>query len=750
MRWTLPLALAGTLVAGATTVIGSPTVAAPAATPPPAPCAAFAAKPWCDTALSADQRAAKLLAVLTTNEKISLLAGDEYLGALGREGTHTGTSNGVPRVGIPTVYFSDGPNGPRQGKSTQMPSPMVIASSFDVDAAHLDGATIADEAVKKGNSFVYAPGVNIGRTPLNGRTFEYLGEDPYLSGKLGAAFIRGVQSQGVVANVKHFAVNNQEGQGSFSIPGIPVAFAGQGNRFFVDARVDERTLREIYLPAFEAAVKEGGVGTVMCSYNKVNGTYACENEHLLTAVLRDDWGFDGFVLTDYGAGHNTLRGLRNGLDLDIWPGLTYNPLAVSLALGLGNVDIGVIDLHVRRILRTMFEFGIFDRPLPVDDGSRIDAPAHAEVAADLGADGMVLLKNAGDLLPLPASTGTVAVIGPEADLIKNGGGSSAVEPLSLVTPLAGLRARLGTANVLYDDGKDAAKAAATAARADVAVVVVGDKMTEGSDKKAPTLNSGQTDGIDRDALITAVAAAQPRTVVALQSGGPVLTPWRQQVPALLEMWYPGQNGGTALARVLFGDAEPAGRLPMTFPASAAELVGAADPQAYPGVNGKAVYSEGVLVGYRGYDAKGLAPAYPFGFGLGYGTVAYDDLTVAPGTGGPAGTVARVSARLTNTSSRATAAAPQLYVGMPSPEGQVQAPRQLKGFDKVPLAPGESRVVTFDLDERAFSYWSTTADDWKVAPGCYRIEVGRSSRDLPLSAIVARGGASCAGAALTVS
>jgi len=706
-------------------------------------CGDVAQRPWCDRSLSPRTRAGLLLQAMTLDEKISLLAGDDLGGVSGQEGTHTGTSTGVSRLGIPDLYFSDGPVGPRQGKATGMPSPMSVAASFSMANAFADSTVIGDEVRRKGNDVVFAPGVNILRTPLNGRTFEYFGEDPYLAAAVTTGWIRGVQAQGVIGDVKHFAVNNQEGQGA-PAPGAPIGAGVDGSRMVVDARVDERTLREIYLPAFEAAVKRAHVGTVMCSYNRLNGTYACENEHLLNDILKGDWGFGGFVLTDYGAAKNTVNSLNNGLDLDIWPGLAYNPLAVTAALTTSQVSASTIDEHVRRILRTMFAFGVFDRPAYADDTSSIDEVAHNATAARVEAQGIVLLKNAEHLLPLRAKTlHTLAVIGPEADVIKDGGGSSAIDEFTMTTPLAALRARLGASRVVYDDGSDPARAAQVASAADAAVVVVGDKMTEGVDKSAPTLDAEQTDGIDRDALLAAVGAAQPRTVAVLQTGGPVLTPWRSKVHSIVEMWYPGQNGGTALARVLFGDVDPGGRLPGTFPKSAADLPTAGDPEAYPGVGETVQYKEGVLVGYRHYDAHGITPAFPFGHGLSYTTFRYSAPVVRRTTGG---SVATVTFRVTNTGTRTGVTVPQLYLGLPRPApGIVQPPKQLKGFAKVSLAPGHTETVTLRLSRRDLSYWSTAADEWQVASGCYRVMLGKSSREITGRAGLAWGAACGAGA-----
>ncbi|HEV2813968.1 MAG TPA: glycoside hydrolase family 3 C-terminal domain-containing protein [Solirubrobacteraceae bacterium] len=696
-------------------------------------CGDQAQRPWCNTALAPDDRAGLLLAALTRDEKIDLLAGDELTGVSGRAGSHTGTLNGVPRVGMPPVYFSDGPVGPRQGQATAMPSPMTLASTFSTDHAFRHATIIGDEVRKKGNDVVFAPAVNMMRTPLNGRTFEYFGEDPWLASRMAVGWTKGVQSEGIIGNVKHYAVNNQEGVGP-QPPGSPLGAAVVGGRLTVDARLDERTLREIYLPQFEAAVKEGGVGSVMCSYNRVNGSYACENEHLLEDVLKEDWAFDGFVLTDYGAAKSTANSLNNGLDLDIWPAIAYRPELVNAALAGGQVTEPVIDEHVRRILRTLFAFGFFDREAYVDDDTRVDREAHHAAAAELEEAGMVLLENDGNLLPLDAGgIGKLAVIGPEAQTLRNGGGSSAINPYLTTNPRQGIEARLGADKVVFDDGSDAARAAAVAKEADAAVVVVGDLMTEGSDKQCMGLNCSQRDRIDRDALIERVAAAQARTVLVLQTGGPVLTPWRDKVPAILEAWYPGQNGGTAMARVLFGDAEPGGRLPATFPLREEDEPTAGDPEKYPGVAERVTYKEGVLMGYRWFDAKRLAVAYAFGHGLTYSTFDFRDLRVEPGAD------ATVSVEGANTGARRATAVPQLSVGMPAPrEDVVQPPWQLKGFERVTLDPGERRRVRLTLDERAFSYWDTAANGWRVARGCYRVGVGASSRDLPLQATIGRG------------
>ncbi|MEA2457170.1 MAG: beta-glucosidase, partial [Thermoleophilaceae bacterium] len=394
--------------------------------------------------------------------------------------------------------------------------------------------------------------------------------------------------------------------------------------------------------------------------------------------------------------------------------------------------------------RTLFSIGFFDRPTSQPDDSLIDKPAHAAAAQKVEESAITLLKNGG-ALPLDASKlKSIAVIGPDANKFVTGGGSGNVTPFSAVTALDGIKARAGSGvQVTSADGSDATAAAATAKAADVAVVVVGDYETEGADRQCLTLECPNSNG-DQDGLIQSVAAAQPNTIVVLETGGPVLTPWRDKVKALVETWYPGESGGTAIARVLFGDVDPGGRLPVTFPEKEADLPTAGDPSRYPGdASGDVHYSEGVLMGYRWYDAKKLAPAYPFGFGLSYTSWRYGPVTVTPSGDGSSG--AKVSFKVTNTGSRAGTEVPQLYLSMPQPSADVvQPPRQLKNYRKVSLAPGKTTRVTLPIDTRALSYWDTAAQAWAVAPGCYGIGVGRSSRDIVGSAALAVRTASCGG------
>jgi beta-glucosidase len=705
--------------------------AAPAA-PSDAPCGAVSQRPWCDTSLSADTRAGLLLARLTLDEKVSLLAGDELNGVYGLPGTHTGTSDGIARVGIPTIHFTDGMAGIRQGSATAMPAPIAVAASFDPAAARLDGATLADEAKRKGNEVFYGPMLTIARTPLGGRTFQGVGEDPLLAGATGVAFIRGMQAEGVIANANIYVANNQEGAGPLANESFPGQMVGptptRGSRFTVNAIVGERTLREIYLPPFEAAVKDGDVGTVMCAYNRVNWRFNCENRPLLTDVLKGEWGFRGFVLSDYGAAHSTLADNEGGLDFEPWPGAAYAVELVDMALERGGMSTADLDDHVRRYLRTLFAFGAFDRAPYTDDEATIDKGAHAAASQQIAERGMVLLKNAGGVLPL-AGVRTLAVIGAPAAQFVTGGGSSVVTPYSSVTPLDGIgeRAKAAGVAVRYDDGSDPAKAAALARASTVAIVVAADYQTEGIDRACLSLECPPAYG-EQDALVEAVASANRRTVVVLETGGPVLTPWRDRVAAILEAWYPGQQGGAAIARVLFGDVDPGGALPATFPRVQKDLPTAGDPSSYPGVEDVETYKEGVLVGYRWFDAQHLTPAFPFGFGLSYTRFALSGLSVGRpnGDGG-----VPVSFTVRNTGGRAGSRVAQVYVGAgPSPPVK-EPPLRLAGFQRVDLAAGGSARVNLVLPLRARQYWDVKTRRWRTLPGCLTVGVGVSSRDVRL-------------------
>lgn len=662
---------------------------------------------------------------MTLDEKISLLAGDDPFGSVTGEPA-VGTSDGVPRLGIPRVLYSDGPVGPRKGQATQHPAPALLASTFDNDLAYRSGRTIGNEVRLKGADVVHGPTLDILRTPLAGRSFESYGEDPWLTTRLGVAWIKGAQSEGVIANVKHFVANNQEGQ--FGIPPLTGLI---GSRFIVNADIDDRTLREIHLAPFEAAVIEADAGSVMCAYNRVNGRPACSSPELLTDILRGEWGFDGYVLTDYFfAQKDTVQALNAGMDLEMPVPLFYAPLTIRLNVLAGRVSEALIDERVGNVLRTMFRFGIFDRAAFEERDDLIDQPGHAALVQEVAEAGIVLLRNNG-VLPLDAATlSRIAVIGESADRIVSGGGSSSVQPFSVTTPLQGITARAGNGvQIDYHDGGNLADAAALARNADIALVFVAVESTEGVDRPCLAI-SCPLSGDNQDALIAAIAAANPKTVVIMQAGTPVLTPWRHDLAALLQAWFPGQEGGTAIARILFGDVDPGGRLSATFPDSADQLPTAGSVIAYPGLIIRAEYREGVLVGYRWYDHNQLEPAYPFGHGLSYTQFEYSNLRIEGDT---------VRATLRNTGTRPGRTVAQLYLGLPSPAaGIVQPPWQLRGYQRVTLAPGASADVVITLPPRAFEYWDVGSNAWRTAAGIYRVAVGESSRDLRLMGELQRG------------
>jgi beta-glucosidase len=705
-------------------------------------CGDPAARPWCDTSLSPDRRAELLLAELTDAEKVGLLGGDDVAGVAGAEGTHTGTAAGIPRVGLPSIYLSDGPAGPRSGQATAMPSPLALAATWDPGLAAKHAGVIADEVRRKGNDIVFAPTVDIARNPLAGRTFETYGEDPLLATRLAVQWIRSAQRRGVIATVKHYAGNNQEGTGPLANEARPGAtlqglgiLATEGSRMQINAVVDERTMREVYLPMFEGAVKQANVGTVMCAYNRFNGPYACENEPLLEQILREDWGFRGFTIADYGGAHDTAASLETGLDFEPWPGLVYSPLLVNGALAGGGASMADVDEHVRRYLRTLFAYGALDRESYVPDEGSIDRAGHARTARRIAEAGITLLRNEGVLPLAPRRLDSIAVIGAAADEFVTGGGSSEIDPYSYVSPAEAIAARAGgRVEVRADDGSDRERAVALARAADVAVVVAPSYSTEGIDRTCLSLECPPVWG-DQDALIEAVTAANRRTVIVIESGGPVLTPWRHQAAAVLAAWYPGSSGGAALARVLFGDVDAQGRLPITFPARESDPPTAGDPRAYPGVDNAVVYDEGVFVGYRHYDANRIKPAYAFGEGLSYTRFRYSGLRVRKRPGARA----LVSLRVANVGERGGVAVPQLYLGLRSRPSAPQPPRTLKGFRRIALAEGESRRVSFRLERRDLSFWDTGRDGWRLARGCARVLAGPSSEHTPLHGRLGVGG-----------
>jgi len=653
--------------------------------------------------LPPERRAELLVQRMTLDEKISQIHMMDVR-------DHPREVVGVPRLGIPPFKVTNGPLGAGPGDSgrpepaTALPAALALAASWDPALAHEFGEVAGKEVADRGEDVIEGPGLNIARVPQNGRNFEYFGEDPFLAGRMGTAEVQAIQRQGVIAEVKHFTANNQE-----------------NHRKTINEVIDERTLREIYLPAFEAAVKDGDAEAVMAAYPSVNGEFCSENTHLLKDILRDEWGFKGFVQSDYTGTTNGMLAAQAGLDLAMKP--DHYSDEIKTAIANGRVPESAVDAMVARRFTVMFRFGMFDH---VRTPKTIPAAEDGAIARAIAEQGAVLLKNNGNTLPLDArAIRSIAVIGSYAGAaMTGGGGSSQVRPLYTVTPVDGLKRHLA-ANVIvtYNNGTNVAAAAAAAKSADVALVMVGDKDSEGHDRRNLSLPNNQ------DALVSAVAAANPRTIVILKTGGAVLMPWLEAVPAVLEVWYPGEEDGNVVADLLFGDANPSGKLPVTFP-RAEDEVPAATPEQYPGVNGNAVYSEKLLVGYRWYDVKNVTPLFPFGYGLSYTTFAVNQLSVSRFS---ERTGVTVTFNVVNTGPRTGAEVVQVYVVAPPDAGE--PPKQLKGFAKVKLNPGEKQRVTVRLDRRAFSIWDTGAGHWVLAPGQHQILVGTSSRDLPLRATV---------------
>lgn len=662
------------------------------------------------------------------------------------------SNQAVSELGIPAAVsnFVDGAEGAPAGiasykNGTGLPSPSALAATFDLSLAQAYGAVVGDELLKNGYYGVWGPTANTLRTALAGRGNEYYGEDPYLNSRMTVNWINAVQKEGAMVQLKHFVANDQEGQ-----LGIPLLTGTIGGRQLVNVILDDRSLHEIYLAPFEAAMAEANPASIMCSYNRLNGPYACESAVLLQHILRDQLGFKGFVAPDLLADKNHLNNFIAGMDTGY-----YGPDVLAF-LATGLVSQQQLTDHVQHILRTFFAFGVMDRPAPVSVVSAIDYPAHNATAEKIAEQSMVLLKNDG-ILPLDSSKiKSIAVIGPAANSYIRASGSMEVAPMRdfLVTALDGIKTRAGSAiTVTTDPGLVPITAAAVAKTADVAIVFVNDSETEGTDKLGMSLSvigyglpdlqgqDLQTQLPTQDALIAQIASANPNTIVVLQTGVPVLTSsWDSQIRGLLQAWYPGQAGGTAIARVLFGDIDPGGRLSSTFPVKDSD--GPANnvtnnPAAYPGLL-DVDYVEGVLVGYRWFDAHDVAPAYPFGFGLSYAKFAYSNYSASPTANG-----IKVSITVTNISNRSGSDVAQVYLGLPSPSPDIiQPPRQLKAFGKVYLDAGKSQQLSFDISKRDLSYWRSSDESWQLNPGCYQITVGRSSRDVQETSKLPLNGGSC--------
>jgi beta-glucosidase len=705
-----------------------------------------AVPPYKDSSLPVEQRVQDLLGRMTLQEKVAMLSGADWMQSVPNE-----------RLGIPSIKMADGPLGIRSwagpssetkkesgGKkvtTTAFPAGVAMAATWDIDLVQSEGQAIAQEMKALGRDMILGPTVNINRTPLWGRNFEGYGEDPYLTSRLGVAYIKGVQGEGVIATVKHFAANNEEFE-----------------RHRINAVIGERALHEIYFPAFKAAVQEAGVWSVMSAYNKVNGVYCAENPFLLKDTLQKEWGFKGFVVSDWGSTYSTVGTVNAGMDLEMPGGEPMKdwmkkpktqasgngggwlvPEKVLAEISAGKISTTTIDDNVGRILRVIFVSGQFDKPHH-DASGDVDTPEQRAVARKGATESIVLLKNADDLLPLDAAKiHSVVVIGPNAAVAQTGGGgSSLVTPKYSVSPLKGIQDRagqgvqvsyaLGAAMEGEDPGKDMPaeehlrnEAANAAAKADAAIIVVGRSPkleSEDFDIKSLDLPAGQ------DELIEAVAKVNKHTVVVINAGGPVImSKWIGQVPAIVDMWYGGQEGGNALADVLFGAANPSGKLPVSFVKRWEDSPAHGH---YPGEHLQVEYAEGIYVGYRYFDKKNVDPLFPFGYGLSYTKFDYSDLKVSEAAS--SGQPVEVSLQVRNSGSRAGAEVVELYIhdGHSSVDRPVQ---ELKGFQRVSLAPGESKMVHFTLDKNATAFYSTAKKDWVTEPGQFDVLVGASSRDI---------------------
>jgi len=650
---------------------------------------------------------------LTIEEKASLCSG-----------ANMWQTKAIDRLGIPSITMADGPHGLRKQSgigdhlglhesepATCFPTAAGMAASWNRGLMERVGTAIGWECQAQDVAILLGPAANIKRSPLCGRNFEYFSEDPYLSSEMAAAHIRGVQGQGVGTSLKHYAANNQEHR-----------------RMSVDAVVDKRTLHEIYLASFEGAVKKAKPWTVMCAYNRVNGEYASEHPYLLTEVLRDEWGFEGFVVSDWGAVNERVKALQAGLELEMPASGGIGDDNIVQAVKNGHLKEEVLDQAVERLLTIVFR-AVDSRK----DVLQFDQDRHHRLAREAARESMVLLKNDG-ALPLRPQ-GKITVIGEFAvEPRYQGGGSSHVHRARMDIPLEEIKSLAGSAEIIYAQGYDAGldetdeellqEAVQAAEQADVAVLFVGlpDRYeSEGYDRTHMAIPDNQRE------IIEAVAAVQDQVVVVLCNGSPVEMPWIDLTSAVLEAYLGGQAVGGAVAELLFGEVNPSGKLAETFPV---RLVDNPSYLSFPGEGDVAEYQEGVFVGYRYYDTKGIEPLFPFGHGLSYTTFTYSNLQIDQQSVKDSDTV-RVSVDVTNTGDRTGKEVVQLYVR--DQESSVRRPdKELKAFDKVELAPGQSQTVTFILDRRAFAYYHVELEEWVVESGQFDILVGASSRDIVLT------------------
>jgi beta-glucosidase len=692
-------------------------------------------RPWLDPHLSPDARAEAALQAMTLDEKLRLVFGfsdqavtdvskvsDDIVPQELKNAVVTravkgsaGFVPGVPRLGIPDQTQTDASMGVRNSfiPSTALPSSLATASSFDPEVPRAGGAMIGAEARATRHNTMLAGGVNLAREPRNGRNFEYAGEDPLLAGTMVGALIEGIQSNRIISTIKHYAVNDQETE-----------------RTSIDVTISAEAMRQSDLLAFELAIEKGKPGSVMCSYNLINGRWGCENDYLLNKVLKHDWGFKGFVMSDWGAVHSTVDAANDGLDqftgfCCVTDTPWFAPRELKAALKSGAISERRLDDMVERILWALFADGAVDDPVKP---APIDFAAHADVSQKAAEESLVLLKNEGELLPLNRAR-SLAIIGGYADKgVLAGGGSSDVTPIGGAImindhtylpspPLEEIRKAMPRARVAFDPGADPASAAALAAKSDVAILFVTQPDSEGYDGKLELERN-------QDALVAAVAKANPKTVVVIESGGAVFMPWVNQVPAILEAFYPGIRGGRAIARILTGKVNPSGHLAITFPASLDQLAhpllpGLGQPNETPV---DITYDEGAAIGYKWYDLKGYRPLFAFGHGLSFTRFDYSSLAANNDA-----TAMRVSFTVRNTGKREGKDVAQLYVAPADwRKAGWEAPKRLGAFAKSDLKPGQSKKVEVTIDPRLLATYEAAGNKWHIRSGDYRLMLGDSS------------------------
>ena len=723
--------------------------------------------PWENRNLSPDERADLVIDKMTLDEKVQLLHGlgwETLFGPPPQSGAGirairpSGFIPGIARLGIPDLQMVDASMGVSGGGdksryATALPSAVAMAAGWDSALSYETGTLIGSEVRAQGFNMSLGSGINLTREPRDGRTFEYMGEDPLLAGTLAGQTLKAIKAQNVITDVKHFVVNDQE-----------------TGRFFVNSVIDQRSMRESDLLAFEIALRESNTGAVMCAYNKINGVYACEDDDTLNRVLKRELGFKGFVISDWGGTHSTVNAVLAGLDIEM-PGYSFLGEPLKKAVENNEVPMARLNDMVHRILRSEFDSGIIDNP---PHANVVDVLRGFEVAQKIEEEGAVLLKNEHAQLPLSAvNVKSVAVIGGHADIgVMSGGGSGQVapaggsavppspapvpgDPLGIFSatvyhrsaPLKGIREKAKNAVVRFDPGTDPVSAAALARASDVAIVFAVQHTYENMDLPSLSLPENQ------DALIEAVAEANPHTVVVLETGGPITMPWADKVGAIIEAWYPGIRGSEALANVLFGDVNPSGKLPLTFPRSEADLphpthvdqpalnpnhpiTPMANLPIVPGISTNqtpfdVVYDEGLKVGYKWYDAERKDTLFPFGFGLSYTTYAYSELKVKADDG------LIVTFKVKNSGNRAGEETAQVYLTLPA--SAHEPPRRLVGWSKIALGAGEQKEVTVKVNPQMISVFNSDKNSWEVMPGEYKVWAGGSSRDVSLSVPIALNG-----------